>query len=95
MRSVTFILLIVLTFTVLAPATSFTLIVVNDGRSFLGTLDVCHSATPALSSNGEMPCVGLSPCTAPPTLSVSFFEPVQPVFTELILTTRNEHPPRS
>jgi hypothetical protein len=61
--------------TVLAPMTSFTLIVVNDGRSFLGTLDVCHSATPALSANGEMPCVGLSPCTAPPTLTVSFSEP--------------------
>jgi hypothetical protein len=95
MKSVTFILLIVLAFTVLAPVTSLSFMAVNDGRSFLGTLDVCHSAAPALSSNGEMPCVGLAPCTAPPTLSVSFTEPVHPVFTELILTSSSEHPPRS
>jgi hypothetical protein len=95
MKSVTFILLIVLSFTVLAPVTSFTFMAVNDGRSFLGTLDVCHSAAPALSSNGEMPCVGLAPFSAPPALSVFFTEPVQPVFTELILTTSSEHPPRS
>lgn len=24
----------------------------------IGTLDVCHSAAPALSSNGDIPCMG-------------------------------------
>lgn len=94
MRPVTVILLIVLAFTVLAPLTSFTLVAMNDGHSFLGTLDVCHSAAPALSSNGEMPCVSLAPCTAPPSFSVSFTELAHPFFTEMILTTGSEHPPR-
>ena len=95
MRSVTFILLIVLTFTVLAPATSFTLIVVNDGRSFLGMLDVCHSAAPALSSNGEMPCVSACPCSSVPMFHLASIAPSPQIFTELLLASRNEQPPRS
>lgn len=95
MRPVTFILLVVLAFTVLAPVTLFTFVTVSDGSSSLGTLDVCHSAAPALSSNGEMPAIGLAPFSAPPSLFVSFSEPVQPVLTELILTRSSEHPPRS
>jgi hypothetical protein len=92
---VSLILLVIMAFTVLAPATSFTLMTVDDGRSFLGNLDVCHSAAPALSSNGEMPCIGLTPCSAAPALAISFSEPFHPVYTELILASSNEHPPRS
>jgi hypothetical protein len=95
MRSVSIILLVVLAFTVFAPMTSYTLIAVNDGRAFLGTLDVCHSAAPALSSNGEMPCVPIAVHCAIPSLSMMNLEPGNPLFTELILTTCNEHPPRS
>jgi hypothetical protein len=95
MRSITFILLIVLAFTVLAPMASFTIITVNDGRSFLGNLDICHAAAPALSSNGEMPCLPIAVHSAIPSLSMTDREPGNPLFTELILTTRNEHPPRS
>jgi hypothetical protein len=95
MRSVSVILLVVLAFTVFAPMTSYTLMVVNDGRAFLGTLDVCHSAAPALSSNGEMPCVPIAVHSAIPSLSMMNLEPGNPLFTELILTTCNEHPPRS
>ena len=93
MRSIAVLLLAVLAFTVLAPAMSFAFPVVQDGSPFLGNLDVCHSAAPALASNGEMPCDSPAPCTAAPLLSVSFSEPVQPVFTELILTNNSEHPP--
>ena len=95
MRCVTFILLVILAVTVLAPMTVVTLISLNDGRSFLGNLDVCHSAAPALSSNGEMPCVGPAPWSVVPALSISFSESVHPVYSELILASRNEHPPRS
>ena len=31
--------------------------IARGGQAELGTLDVCHSATPALSSNGDMPCI--------------------------------------
>jgi hypothetical protein len=36
------------------PALS--MVVCHDGKSSIGTLDVCHAAAPALSSSGEMPC---------------------------------------
>ena len=95
MRPVACILFIVLTITVLTPMTLFTFMAVNDGQTFLGELDVCHSAAPALSANGDMPCVCLASFTAPPALSVSLSDPVASVFTELILTSSSEHPPRS
>ena len=95
MRLVTLTLLVVLMFTALGPLTVFTFTAVDDGSCFFGNLDVCHTAAPALSSNGEMPCVGLAPCSAAPTLSISFIEPAHPVYAELILTSRTEHPPRS
>ena len=95
MKWISYILLVVLAFTVLAPVASFALVIVNDGRCFLGNLDVCHTAAPALSSNGEMPCVPLSVHNGIPSLSMTNLEPDNPLFTELILTTHNEHPPRS
>ena len=95
MRPVTFILLVVLAFAVLGPVTVFTPVVMNDGHSFLGNLDVCHAATPALSSSGEMPCVTPVSCNNAPSLSVSFTGPVHTISVELILASRNEQPPKS
>lgn len=95
MKQVTYILLVVIAFTVFVPMTLFTLTILNDGGSFLGNLDVCHSAAPALSSNGEMPCVTASICIAAPLLTDSTNDPLQKVFLELMLSSRNEQPPRS
>lgn len=95
MRPVTFILLVVLAFTVLAPVTVFTPVVMNDGHSFFGNLDVCHAATPALSSSGEMPCITPVSCNSAPTLFVSFIEPVHDISVEYIFASRNEQPPKS
>jgi hypothetical protein len=95
MKWVSVILLIVFAFTVIAPMTLFTLTIVHDEGSFLGNLDVCRSAAPAMSSNGEMPCVSVCPFSSVPMLYLSTIAPSPQVFAELILTTRNEHPPRS
>lgn len=88
-------LLIVLMFTVLAPLSSFSLIIVEKGRDLLVNLDVCNSAAPALSSNGEMPCVSVCSCCSVPTISISTNEPAHPRFTELIFTAPNGHPPKA
>ena len=56
MRFTAIIVLIALSLTVLAPPT-FALTFSGDKAPVFGTLDVCHTATPALSTNGEMPCV--------------------------------------
>lgn len=88
-------LLAVLACTVIAPGTALTVIGQGDGSSFLVELDVCHSAAPALSSNGEMPCIGSTTCLALPSLSLAFIEPTQLALSELILSSSTEHPPRS
>jgi len=95
MKLVTLILLIILASTVLAPMTLFTLTIVNDGVSFLGTLDVCNSAAPALSSNGEMPCVNVTASKLPFYLTITTSDSFHPVFTEVVLTAPNEHPPKA
>jgi hypothetical protein len=95
MKWVSIILLIVLAFTVLAPLSSFTFVFVQKSGSFLVNLDVCRSAAPALSTSGEMPCVSACPCSFAPTVSISTNEPAYSLFTELILASRNEQPPKA
>jgi hypothetical protein len=60
----------------------------------IGTLDVCHSAVPALSSNGDMPCVNvlasnLLPLTLLETLQIAI-QPCKP----RILAFQDERPPK-
>ena len=95
MKWVSSILLVVLAFTVFAPMTMFSFPVADDGRSVLADLDVCRSAAPALSSSGEMPCVNACLCSFAPAVSISTHEPADSLFTELILTSRNEQPPKA
>ncbi len=67
----------------------------QDGQAEIGTLDVCHSTTPALSSNGEMPCI--NECMnqpLPPGLStVSDVAP--PRFKPFGIAFQDERPPKS
>jgi hypothetical protein len=42
-----------------------------------------------------MPCVSACPCSAAPTISISINEPAYSLFIELILTSRNEQPPKA
>lgn len=96
MKWATVMLLLVLAFTVLTPVSSFSLFIAAEhGDEALATLDVCHSAAPALSSNGEMPCLQMTAMSIIPAVFITFHETAHPVFTELILTTRNEQPPQS
>lgn len=41
---------------------SLPMMIAHGGQASIGVLDVCHSAAPALSSNGDMPCVSACPC---------------------------------
>jgi hypothetical protein len=69
--------------------------IAHDVKSTIGTLNVCPSATPALSSNGEMPCINAVPCTHNPALYVAFCKSTDLVFTQLFLLKQNEHPPKA
>jgi hypothetical protein len=95
MRSLSILLLIVFAVTLVTPLSSFSLDRTGKDCDMLSTLDVCNSAAPALSSNGEMPCVHMTANGIIHVVFVTFHETTCPVFTELILTTRNEQPPQS
>ncbi len=95
MKWVTIILLVVLAFTVLAPISPLSLIIDRQEQPLLGNLDVCNSAAPALSSNGEMPCVSINPSQLPLYLSITTSDPLHPLFTEVVFTAPNEQPPKA
>ena len=95
MKWVSIMLLCILAVTVLAPLSLFSVASVGSDHPTLGNLDVCNTATPALSVNGEMPCVTASFCIAAPLLSASTNHSLQQTCIELILSSRNEQPPQS
>jgi hypothetical protein len=60
----------------------------------IGTLDVCHSAIPALSSNGDMPCVNECFCRPLPVGQYTIAEPVNPLLKPSAISFQDERPPR-
>jgi hypothetical protein len=54
------IVLLAIALGIFAPP-SLPAMIAHGGQASIGILDVCHSAAPALSSNGEMPCVSECP----------------------------------
>jgi hypothetical protein len=75
--------------------TSFTPVIVNDGQSFLGNLDVCHAATPALSSNGEMPCVNEVPCRICQPAQGEVVQIDNHLFQPFLIVLQEERPPKA
>ena len=74
-----------------APALLFA----PDGMPCYGTLDVCHSAAPALASGGEMPCVNECLYDRSPVVSVTTFDQPNPLFAFFLIPSSIEKPPRS
>jgi hypothetical protein len=58
------------------------------------TLDVCHSATPALSSNNDMPCVNECPCQHLLLAQSKNAEIITPPFKPLLIAFEDERPPK-
>ena len=63
--------------------------------SVIGTLDVCHSAMPALSSNGDMPCVNEYQCRLMPLQLCKLSVITAPFFKPLIVSFQDERPPKA
>lgn len=61
----------------------------------IGTADVCHSASPALSSNGDMPCLSQSPCHLLPLLQNTVVETASQHFKPSITAFQDERPPKA
>ena len=66
----------------------------HDGQAAIGTLDVCHSATPAISSNGDMPYVNECSCKAPLLALSSAAEVLSPLFKPFLIAFQDERPPK-
>ena len=95
MRGTALICLLAVAVTALSPFCALTIPAVSDGQPVLGRLDVCHSASPALTPGGLMPCISILPANLSPVIEMSSQPPHSPLFTELIIAVRNERPPRS
>jgi hypothetical protein len=67
--------------------------IAHGGAASIGTLDVCHSAAPALSSNGEMPCVNECPCRILPSELTSVVGINNPSCKPIVIAFCDERPP--
>lgn len=94
MRRLAVIILLAIAFSMVIPPT-ISLTIDDGGKAMIGALNVCSPATPALSSNGEMPCV--NECR---------FDPFSPAGTEglqisnspllsFFFASQDERPPKA
>lgn len=95
MKPVSCILLVVLLLTALSPLSALTFPVKGSEEPVLGTLDVCRSAAPALSSNGSMPCMSESPATHAPVQLVAIAQCCIPILSQILLPSQNDRPPQA
>ncbi len=94
MKRLAVILLIVLAFGVCVPP-SFSIILADRGSAAIGTLDVCHSAMPALASDGDMPCLSSSPFLPHRTMTAKSQCIQNTFFNPLLLVLLDERPPKA
>jgi hypothetical protein len=87
------IVLLAIALGVLAPP-SLPLMIIHDGQSSIGVLDVCHSAVPALSSSGEMPCVSECLGSLPLLVPTEIYGIVNPPCKAVFISYQKELPPK-
>jgi hypothetical protein len=79
---------------ILAPLPMQT-VVLRDGHLVIGALDVCHSETPALSMNGDMPCMNREAYCHVPSLSIAYTDILDLNFSLLLFPQQNDRPPEA
>jgi hypothetical protein len=94
MKLLAVIMLLTIALTIAAPP-PLSLTCGHAGNPMIGTLDVCHSATPALSSSGNMPCI--QECSCHPLLPAlqETFEIENPLFIPVTIAFQDERPPKA
>ncbi|HAS53475.1 MAG: hypothetical protein A2X56_14805 [Nitrospirae bacterium GWC2_57_13] len=93
MRWKAVIVLAALALTIAIPP-SLQIVIDDDSAPLLITLNVCHTAVPALSSSGDMPCVPECPCRHCPSLIVEFFRLNEPIYILTPFSDRHYRPPK-
>ena len=93
MRVKSIIVLLAIAFSILSPL-SVHLVIAHEQTS-IGTFDVCHAGSLALSTSYDTPCIS-QPLYNPHLPSrVEDSEISDPTLKLLILACQNEHPPKS
>jgi hypothetical protein len=67
----------------------------HGNHAMIGNLDVCHTATPTLSANGNMPCVHQCPCNHMPLIQDKITKILNPRIKPLLITFQEERPPKA
>ncbi len=67
----------------------------HGNHAMIGNLDVCHQAAPALSANGNMPCLHQCPYGHLPLVQDKSAIFVNPHIKPLLIAFQDEHPPKS
>ena len=71
-------------------------IMISEGsHTTIGTLDVCHSSTPALSTDGDMPCISECLCRPFPPSQNEVVEVINPRFKPFFIALQDERPPKA
>jgi hypothetical protein len=92
MKAVIILLAIMLSI-VLPPSLPYT--ISHGEEASIGILDVCHSGTPALSSNGDMPSINGCPCNPLP-LALQDTMKIEPLLSKpFLISYQDERPPKS
>lgn len=94
MRASAFILLAAILLGVLLPP-ALPVVALRGNQQMIGDLDVCRSAAPALSSAGDMPCLGESCCRLCPLVAVDSREVVTPLLMQSMYPAQTERPPKA
>ena len=71
---------------------SFMMVESHDGQPTIMALDVCHASTPALSVNGEMPCVNERPCSHIPNVTIVYAGPFEHIPNQIMFSAQNDRP---
>ena len=93
MKAGAVIMLLAIAFGVFSPpAVNLT---IAHGQTSIGTVDVCHAGSPALSASNDMPCVSQSiyGLYIPP--SIEGAQILDPTLKLIFSTSQEEHPPKS
>jgi hypothetical protein len=87
------IVLLAITLSIVVPP-SLPFLSGHGAMASIGTLDVCHSATPALSSNGDMPCVNECPCRPLPLAQNKVIIVPNSHLSPYFIAFQDERPPK-
>ena len=86
------IVLLALAIAILAPP-SFAPTASHHGQPTLSSLDVCHSASPAIAAGGEMPGLAVHSQAQAPAPYIAYLDELKPLFTAFLIISGNERPP--